>query len=399
MKILVITTRFPFPIVRGDIRRLYHHIAYLGKHHEIYLMALIDHNEQKKWIKELEPYCKDVQTFLLPKFLSYFNVIISLLTKYPAQMHYFYSNAFRQLVNRVVELNEIDVGYVFLLRSVTAIKDIKNIPLVLDYQDCFSENMRQRGRRSHNFIIRGLWNIEAAKTMYWEKNAAKVFQKRTVISEIDRLLLPEKEDVIVLPNGVDCKKFIPALINQRGKMELLFHGNMSYFANIEAVKAFCLEVWPSVKRKFPDVRFTIVGDCPVPEVLKLQEDPSITVTGFVESLVPYLQHATIGVYYMVNGTGMQNKILEAMASGLPVVTTSYGVHGLAQDKEKFLRIADTKKEFIEQIISLLRDEDMRINLSINARRYVEDKYSWEKVGADLEVILNNAVLEYSHRCK
>jgi polysaccharide biosynthesis protein PslH len=399
MKILVITTRFPFPIVRGDIRRLYHFIVYLAKQHEIYLITLIHNNEQKKWIKELEPYCKDIQTFLLPKYISYINCILSCLTKYPAQMRYFYSKAFRQLVNRVVEANEIDAGFVFLLRSAYAIMDKTNLPLILDYQDCFSENMRQRGRKSHNFIIRGLWNIEADKTMYWEKNAAKVFQKRTVISENDRFLLPENDDLIVLPNGVDCKKFFPVPFNQKAKTELLFHGNMSYFANIEAVKAFCSEVWPSVKEMIPDIRFTIVGDKPAPEVLKLQEDPRITVTGFVESMVPFLQHATVGTYYMVNGTGMQNKILEAMASGVPVVTTSYGVQGLAHGKEKFLRIADNREEFIEQIISLLRDEDMRINMAFDARRYVEDNYSWEKVGANLEEIIKNAVMEYSRSCK
>jgi glycosyltransferase involved in cell wall biosynthesis len=191
-------------------------------------------------------------------------------------------------------------------------------------------------------------------------------------------------------NGVDLQRFQFTPDGHQGKT-LVFTGNMSYFPNVNAVTWFANEVFPLIKAAVPDVRFFVVGTNPHPTIQALaQRDPAITVTGHVQNMQDYLATATIAVVPMRAGSGMQFKVIEAMACGTPVIVTPYALGGIDVAHEQHLLVAATANEFATQVTRLLQDADLRLRLAHAARQLVVDNYTWERVVSDLEMVYQQA---------
>jgi glycosyltransferase involved in cell wall biosynthesis len=214
-----------------------------------------------------------------------------------------------------------------------------------------------------------------------EQRALEHFDHSFVTSEVDqRSLEAEKarNELTVVPNGVDLQKFTPGSFNERASQELIFTGNMSYAPNVKAVSYFVEKVFPLVRREFPDVKFLIAGAEPAGAVSRLNQFEGVEVLGFVDSIAECLQHATISVCPLKSGAGIQNKVLEAMATGTPVVATSIAVEGIrgGEDGVHYV-VGEEAEEFAAQVNYLLGDSDARVQLGEQARQFVEKNYAWK----------------------
>jgi glycosyltransferase involved in cell wall biosynthesis len=214
----------------------------------------------------------------------------------------------------------------------------------------------------------------------WESKTAQRFDSLEVVSELDRKMLHHLNPRIridVIPNGVDTNLYQP-LPRQVETPTLLFIGKMDYFPCTDAVLFFSKEIFPLVQRGLPRTKLLIVGDNPPPEILQLESE-STHVTGRVKDILPYYQRSSVCVVPLRAAGGTRLKILEAMALGRPVVSTSIGCEGLDIINEEHLLVADTPERFSEQIIRLLTDHDLYCGISANARQLVLSRYDWDSI--------------------
>ena len=235
-----------------------------------------------------------------------------------------------------------------------------------------------------------LFRLEAKRMAHYERELISSFDQQVVSSPLDKEAIGTCETLHVIPNGVNVEDF-PYTENGREDNLIVFTGRMGYFPNAEAALYFATRVFPLILRQVPDARFLIVGADPPRRVRQLARLPGVEVTGYVPHIQDYLARATVTVAPMQGGTGIQNKVLEAMASGTPVVATPCALTGIeAQDGEHLL-VAQDAKGLAEQVVRLLKDPALRCRLARSARRLVEEKYTWERSVAMLEEVYRLAI--------
>jgi glycosyltransferase involved in cell wall biosynthesis len=222
---------------------------------------------------------------------------------------------------------------------------------------------------------------------------ARQFEETWLISETDRQVLQATlpgANIQVVPNGVDLDMFRP-LNHQPTPNSLIFVGHMGVFHNIDAAVYLAQEILPQVQKAFPDCQLTIVGAEPALQVQELAQNPAVTVTGFVDDLNAYLNQAAVFVAPLRFAAGVQNKVLEAMAAGCPVVTTNLVNSGIGAKHERDLLVADQTDGLAAQIITLLQQAHLRQAMGLAARNFVRQKFSWQYAlqrMAEIEAIIN-----------
>lgn len=235
--------------------------------------------------------------------------------------------------------------------------------------------------------------VEWRKLLRYETAQLRRFPAVVAVSEVDaaqgRRLAPGTP-ICVVPNGVDVAWFAPPAGSDPAQRKgLLFAGTMDYGPNIDAAVYFCREIWPRVRQAQPDATLTIAGARPVPEVLALAMLPGVTVTGFVEDMRPYLWQAAVSIVPLRIGGGTRLKILEAMAAGSPVVSTSIGAEGLDVKAGEDIVLADRPEPFADEVVRLLREPEWGQKLRVNGRRLVEQSYDWSVVAPRLDAVYMN----------
>jgi len=238
----------------------------------------------------------------------------------------------------------------------------------------------------------------------WESRRVRNYE-RALVHQYDQLVISSPEDrkaigdfpnLHVVPNGVDLQTH-PFIAEGREVATIVFTGTMWYFPNVDAATWFVKNVFPIVQIQVPEIRLFIVGARPAFSVRRLAQVPGVVVTGYVTSMQEYLSRATIAIAPMKSGSGMQFKVIEAMASGVPVVATPYALGGLEVMNGEHLLIARDAEGFAEGIIRLIRDSQLRNHLIQNARKLVEEKYSWERTVEMLEYVYRVAIETHKKR--
>lgn len=384
MRILFITSRYPYPLLKGDQVRAYHQMTHLVKRgHEVILLSF-DNGERNV---ALEQMCKAVYLAKPPaKPLIAKRLLRQVFTSDPLQLAFFYSKAMQQTLEQVLKQQAIDTVLLQLSRMGDYLPPLleARLPIVLDLIDSLAMNIALKSQKA-SFPINHLWALESKRLLNYERQMVSRVKAATVVSEKDKAYLGLPA-VTVNPNGVELSQVL--LQNPKDKETLLFHGNMSYYPNVEAAQLLVRKIMPQVWQHRPACKVLLVGAAPAKEILELASE-RVEVTGFVKDVKPFLQRATLGVYPILRATGIQNKILEAMMEGLPVLTTTTVAEGISEAlaKEHFY-IENEPQMIAQKILKLLDDKDELERLSVSGRQLILGRYTWEKQVAALEALMD-----------
>ncbi len=389
MKILFLTTRYPFPPVGGDKLRAYNFIKYLiARGHEVHLLSLTDQDV------ELNDSVQFEKVIFLSRARSYLNSFLGLFSRKPLQVWYFHSKRFQQEVDTLRKENNYDLIFCHLFRTAEYVRKVNNIPKILDLTDAISLSYSRISRQlSKNFSILNLiYTFEKKRVISYEGKILRSFTRSILASEYDKKYLSKFFDVSnieIIENGVNTIYF-PFYDGKYNKNQIVFIGNMRTAPNIDAVLYFNEKIFPLVKKEIPEAKFFIVGAEPPKKIYDLtKKDKNIHVTGFVRNIRSYLKSAAVSVAPMRYSAGVQNKILESMAVGTPVVSTTIGMEGIHATPDKNIVIEDSPEQFAAKIVDLIKNGKLRKSISIAGRALVERKYTWEEVLEKLNILTNN----------
>ena len=396
MNILFIAARFPYPPLKGDQVRAYHQLRILGKRHRVTLLCFAEDEVSPEELAEVQQYCEKVIVLPLRRPQMLWGLVCGIGTSYPLQTLLFRNNAMRTAVRQEIETGKFDLAYVQLVRMAPYIEKEAQLPRVIDFVDAISLNMARRAKHEHG-LRRWAVKLEERRLQRYERRLCEQFDHATVVSPVDRDAIGDYPNLHINANGVNLADFT-YYDGPRQPHSLVFTGNMCYLPNINAVTWFTGEVLPILKKEVPDVQLKIVGTNPHPVVRALAEqDPSIEVTGFVPRVQEHLSRAAIAIAPMQGGAGIQNKVIEAMACGTPLVATSYAMGGIRARDGEHLLTGNDPFSFSAQVLRLMREPELSRTLSRNAYELVKEEYAWENYAAQLEDVYALALQQHSQR--
>jgi sugar transferase (PEP-CTERM/EpsH1 system associated) len=383
MKIGILLSRFPFPLEKGDKLRAYHQIKELSKSNEIYLCCVSDKSVKPEHLDELKPYCEEIKVIYLNKITIFKNLLIGLLfSKLPLQVAYFFKKDAQHDVIDFFRANKVDHLYCQLIRMSEYIKAVHDIPKTLDYMDVLSKGMERRIEKSKPYL-KPFVRMEASRLKKYEHFIFNSFDHKTIISEQDRDLIihAQNQSIKIIRNGVDLDFFSPARTDK--KFDLVFTGNMSYAPNVDSVAFLVEEILPELWKKNPTITLVIAGATPNTKVLRLAQE-NVTVTGWVDDIRTYYACSKIFIAPMQIGTGLQNKLLEAMAMQIPCITSPLANNALKAEHRKNILIAHEVQEYVMATLELLEDDQLSKSIAKNGYSFVKQNYDWKSTTNELE---------------
>jgi len=334
-------------------------------------------------------YGPEVRTVSLPLLKSLFNMVLAVFTNIPFQAAYFRSRKMKTEIQKLIERNNYDVIYFHLIRSAQYFEAAKNSKAVkmLDFTDAVSLYLSRFSEVTRNPIKKYTLLIELKRIINYEP-IAKKFDTLFICSEKDKDYLEEKKlhpNIQFLRNGFNADLFAPEKIHFE-KNRIIFTGNMPYFPNRDAALYFTKEIFPLVRESYPNSKLYLVGQKPPLEVRKLNSQ-NVIVTGFVEDIKKEYLLSAVNVVPIRFGAGTLNKVIEALALGIPIVATSMSVAGLPKELKKYIMTADNPATFAEKIIYIFEHESERRELMLEGSEVVRNLLSWNKIIGEFESYL------------
>lgn len=385
MKILFLANRIPYPPYRGDKLKIYNLAKRLSSKHELYLLTFTENKADWKHKSELDKIFKEVHLVHLPKWQSVWNCLKHLLSEMPFQVAYFQSSALKLKLNQLLQLHQFDAIHVQHLRMAPYLNDRKELKRILDLPDAFSLYWERRSKVKRSWTTTFFETIEQKRVLAYE-SILKDFQMSLVCSDEDLSYLKRKHQVDnlrLLSNGVDLSTFSGQEHNYEPNDILLFTGNMDYAPNVDAVIYFVHEVLPEIIKVHPQVKFIIAGQRPIEKVKALAAE-NIEITGFVRDLKQVYQSASVVVAPLRFGAGTQNKVLEAMSMGVPVVCSEIGFAGLGIQSGEGVIMQSEKQAFIDSVCQLLSNQTLRESVGKAGKKVIIEKFDWEIITNQLE---------------
>ena len=385
VSIVIITSRFPFPLEKGDKLRIYHQIKDLSNYYDLFLISINTETKvNHRQINELKKYCRKVFIIKLSVIDRIINIIKAWINKEPLQIGYFYSKKAHKKVKYIID--EIQPNWIYsqLIRTSKYTQAYENN--IIDYMDTFSKGIE---RRIHTFprIIQPFIRREFYITQKYETDIFSHFKHHTIITENDRNFIKHTNNhkINIVPNGVDTHYF-KEKAKQNKKFDLVFVGNMNYPPNIEAAIYLCEEILPIIQKK-QTCTVLIGGTNPNKRVKKLASN-NITISGWVEDIRDVYSTGRLFVAPMFIGTGLQNKLLEAMSMGIPCITTQLANRALLANESEII-IKNDAQGFADACINLLKNKKKYQEISIKGRSFVQKKYDWRNMNQKLRQIFNS----------
>jgi polysaccharide biosynthesis protein PslH len=389
VKLVLVAPRFPFPLDKGDRLTVHHLVRYLGARHRVWLACFLEPDQDPGWVDELRPHCEEVLTVPLSRPRAYLNSARAVAGRTPMQVRYYADQRMHGLVNDLVARVRPDVLYAHTIRMGPYVVEHSDLPRVLAMQISMTLQYRRLAAETRG-PVRRFYDLEYRQLRGFEGPFARRFDRVLLISPHDLRAIerdpPEPSRVVFNPHGVDGVRFAPSPDTTKRPGTIVFTGNLAYPPNVDAARWFHDAIWPRVVAAVPTARWDVVGADPVPEVRAMAADPRITVTGRVPDLVPYLDRAEVAVDPLRIGAGLQNKVLEGMAVGLPMVVTTIANEGIQATPGEHLLVADEPEAFAAEVVRLLRDASLRARLGTAARHHILAAWSWEHHFADLEQV-------------
>ena len=386
MKLVVLTSRIPYPLEKGDKLRIFHQIKHLAKSHEICLICL---NENSKEIDTsvLQELVAELHIVPLAKWKVPFRLFFALFHNLPFQVEYFFERKNKKKVETIIQQFQPDHIYCQLIRTSEYVKDLFQFDKTIDYMDAFSAAAMRRAQTEKG-LKKLFWKIENDRVKKYERSIYDYFNHHSIITEQDRKLLaiPSNKNISIVPNGVDTTYFKNNYSSK--KHDIVFAGNMNYPPNIAAAIFLVEEILPKLLDQFPHLKLLIAGANPSAEVQNLTGE-NVTVSGWMNDIREAYCESRIFVAPMFIGAGMQNKILEAMSCELPVITTTLASEAFKEKNNSNILDANSSFEFAKAIQYYLLNETAQVADGKKNRIYVEEKYSWKISNQKLEQCISN----------
>lgn len=383
MKIFVLLSRIPYPLEKGDKLRAFNQIKCLSKRHEIVLCALNDDPgiDEQAAFRALQPYCLSVSFIKLSKFDILCGLASAFFSGKPLQCGYFYNRKAAKKVRKLVEKHKPDMLFCQLVRTAEYVRNM-NIPKAIDYQDVLSMGMKRRADTS-SFLKKAVFEMEYRRLKRYEADIFGDFDVKTIICNADRDLIdhPDRDKILIVPNGVDHDFFKP--MEGEKKYDLVFTGNMSYAPNVNAVEYMADEVLPIVWKTLPEVRFYVAGATPDPRIRRHACD-RIVVSGWLDDIRVAYAESRVFIAPMRIGTGLQNKLLEAMSMRLPCITTPLANGSLGAENGKEILVGANAGELAQHIVALLTDSEKADALAQAGNDFVCRVYDWDRATEIME---------------
>lgn len=380
MKIVVLTSRFPYPLDKGDKLRAYHQIKALAVEHEVHLIALTAKNKNLD-AGDLAEHLASIQVFKLSKLQRLFGMLWAFFTGRPIHVGYFFNGKIQRKIERQLNDLQSDALFCQLIRMAPYCMHPREHKL-LDYMDAFSVGLERRSEASKG-IMRWIWAWESRRLKRYEWEVFPHFQKHCIITEAEKNIigLPASTSPLsVIPNGVNVNRFQSMDIEK--STDILFVGNMSYPPNVEAALFLVKRILPLLPK---NTKVCLAGTQPQAKILELASE-QVEVTGFVPDIVKKYNEAKVFVAPMQTGIGLQNKLLEALAIGLPVVCSPLAAKPL-QAPEGVLYTAVKPAEYAHFILQELEEKNTDPQAIAARQNFVKQNFDWEQISKKIESLL------------
>lgn len=372
MKIVYITARQPYPYAKGDQVIAYNQIKELSKKHEVYLITYYK-TDYNVFLKEMSKYCTDIFTIEDNSFMKIVSMLKTPINLKPLQVNMFYRKSVDKYIRKIIREISPDIIHTQTIRMAEYSIE-STYKKSIDFIDALSWNMKQRFEVSP-FFLKPLWYVEYKLLQKYEQEVMSKFKLKTVVSHRDKTYLKDKR-ILVNAVGVKMDSTKSNMLLEKTNLCILFHGNMSYYPNVDGVKYLINRVFDRLQKMYPGVKLIVMGANPTNELLKY-ENSNIEFTRYVKDREYYFEKADIAIYPIFSATGTQTKVLEALYYGLPCIVSRECADGIPEliSKENVL-IADTDKEYVDSFIEIVENIDLYKKLSVNGRKMVQRHYSW-----------------------
>lgn len=377
LKILMITSRLPYPLDKGDKLRAFYQLQNLSQMHEVHVMSIVDTDPNINDVLYLRSKVFSCHIMRITSWQRVKSLFNALWSKTPLQVAWFYSKSIKRYVERQSAEINADIIICQLARTAHYLPS-GNAFKTLDYMDAFGIGMVKRASISSG-ILKWLYALESKRTLNYEIQIASKFDKLVIISEQDKsqMRITSTKEIDVVPNGID-EAFFEEL-NTEKKFDVVFVGNLNYLPNIEAAEYLVNEIFPYLPKS---TTCLLAGKSPHQRVLNLASSQIIIAANVVDIREAYGQ-GRVMCAPLWSGTGQQNKILEAMAIGVPCVTTSSVNSAIGAQEGVEILIAENANDFASSIQKLLGDKMLNESMSSEAKWYVRQTFQWKAMAAKL----------------
>ncbi len=395
MKILMLTPYLPYPLYSGGQIRTYNLLKNLSKKHEITLFSFIRNISEKDYVDKLKDFCVDVKVFLKRPPWSLTSLALSAVTVYPLVVCLYLKRSLMHEIQKAIQQGKFDLIHAETFYVMPNIPQ-NNIPTILVEQTIeylvyqhYTETVRLLPQKI-------LMDFDVLKIRFWEKKFWQKASRVVAMSHADKKVMQSMIPhltVDLVPNGVDTDFFSLRMMRKiNNTKKILFVGNFKWLQNREAVMILVNNIWPEIKKKIRDAKLWIVGRYPTNDILRYASD-SIEITSDIADIRDAYNQSDILLAPIYGPGGTRYKILEAMATGIPVVTTSTGIEGLGVKHGVEAYIGDNPKDLASGTVRLLTDAKLYQYLVSNGRRLVEENFNWKIIARNLDKIYRNAINE------
>lgn len=390
--ILFLTPRFPFPLIGGDRLKPYNLMKHLAKKHNVTLISFyIDLPIKQAYIKEIESLGVELIPIPLKITQAALKTVLRMPGPRPLEIDFFTQPEFEKAVKEQLNKKKYDIGISFFMRTAEYLRNRNGFKKILVAEDCRVLYQNRSYKESKNLKQKAVRYWEVMKLRKYEPNVVNNFDITTLVTYEDiEAMKKQNKDVKyrLLTNGTDINSYIPPEGFDHRK-DILFTGKLDVWSNVIMAQNIVENIMPIIRKKYPKIKLNIVGARPTAAIMSL-ESKYVNIHANVPRFQPYLQNARVFLHPHSAATGIQNKLLEAMACACPVVTTPTGNQGIYAKHGEHALISensDNYQQLADYTIELLENDDLAKRISENARQLIVDTHSWEEVSRQIDSII------------
>lgn len=384
----MLTPYLPYPLLSGGQIRTYNLLKNLKDRHEITLFALIKEKKEKRYVKELRKFCKKIVLLQRTKNpWSLRNILLAGITPYPFLVTRNWPIGAKKIIKKEIEKEKFDLIHAETFYMMPNIPETK-IPILLVEQTIEYLAFLNFTQKSKKLPLKPLLYFDVLKLLAWEKFYWQKASRLVTMSKEDKNFIKKmvKKDlkIDVVANGVDIGYFEKSKKRLPKNPTVLFVGTFKWMPNIDAVEFLVEKIWPKIKQKLPRAKLEIVGFSPTKKIKSYAKDPSIIIDGDVADIRDAYRSAHVLLAPIRSGKGTRYKVLEAMATGTPVVATKLGVEGIGIISGKHALVANSGKDLAMVTIKVLKDKILQKKLAQAGKKLVSEKYNWKTISKELD---------------